>query len=747
MLKDVKKFYDLGYALHLLKPNSKQPLESRWSKGERKTWKELKVSYQYGNNIGVRLGAASKLSDGSYLSAIDCDVKSSNPKHEKEMLLKLSELIDVKAPEVFSGRGNGSRHLHIRTKEVISPFRFSQSPEKVKVHMPSIEPSRKDKELLSKDELLEGYRMRAAWEISVMSEGQQVVLPPSTHPDTQEPYVWGRGINQLKDIPLVDFSHIKAAIQKKQEHEGLKDFTPVEVDLISSELPDSIVDLIISGKNCEDRSASLYGVTIAMSKAGFSENEILSVLTDRENFLGQTAYDHAQTKSRKRAAQWVKNYTFKKVQKETSAENDFDTEINTVELSDEDAEAQKKELVRERTWQEKLDRTSIESGARLKPTFKNLHLVLENQIAPDLFRYDEFANSDIYGASAPWFGARIGKAVTDNDALQIKAWFANKYNLEYAVERIHEAISYISHKNKFHPVRDYLESLEWDGVERMDTWIEDYLSAKQQGIFYLQEVSRLFLLGMVARIMQPGIKFDHMIILEGDQGVGKSSALRYLAEPWFSDAPFNLGDKDAVVGLQSVWLLEVGELSGLTKADVNAMKAFISQQTDKIRVPYGRRSESFPRQCIFAGTTNESVYLKDTTGNRRFWPIEVGQCKFKKLIRDRDQLFAEAFWFYSNFGVELRLSKEAQAEAKEFQADKVPENPYMEKISKLVSKSSENFNVKSFTMDELLDALNMGGRSVDNGWTARLFGQCLSELGYTKQRLRKNGARLVVWKR
>lgn len=746
MNNDIKKLHDLGFAIHWLKPKSKRPVESGWTKGPRKTWDELKATYSKGYNVGVRLGTASKIKGLGYLAVIDCDVKSTDMRHLAEMHKKLYNEFDLDgAPQVLSGRGNGSKHYYVLTKKPLKPFRLSQSKDKVKVHMPSVKPSSYELEHLSDAELKGGMRFRAAWEIAIMSEGNQVVLPPSVHPDSGKRYTWLDTGAKEKVFPLLEFDS-KAV--KEPEKQTLSDFKPYDVDLVSSNLPNHIVDLILSGKGCEDRSASLFTVSIAMLKEGFSDNEILTVLTDRETFLGACPYDHTHQSSRQVAADWVFKFTLLKAKETISIDRDFESAVSDVVLDEKAARKQTAEIVTPLTWEAKLDRTSVESGAKVKPTFTNLIAILSNKAAPNIFIRDDFANADLYGVDGPWFEARKGKEFSDSDALQIKAWIGSKFKLDYSVERIHEAVTVIACNNRFHPVRDYLESLEWDGVPRIDTWLKDYMEAKGPEP-YLSAVSRKVLCAMVARVMDPGCKFDQVLILEGDQGVGKSTALRILAEPWYSDAPFNVGDKDAVVGLRSVWLLEIGELSGMRKADADLMKAFISQQADRVRVPYGRRTENFPRQSVFIGTTNQIEYLKDTTGNRRFWPVQVGKCDFKGLKKAKQQLFAEAYFQYMNLEEKLYLTPKESAQAVRVQSDKMHEDPWVEKIENFLFSKPENFDVKRFKLSDLFGdfgACFEGGKGglMDTRSYMRAA-QILRNLGYRKIRVFEKDRQYWFW--
>lgn len=749
MIKEAKRLHAIGYAIHWLKPNSKQPRESGWTKGDRKTVSELNDTYSYGFNLGVRLGAASKFPDDTYLTVIDCDVKSSDPKHEKELNDKLHTLLkglELKTPQVFSGRGNGSKHLHVRTKLPQSHYRYGQSSEKVKVSMPSIQPSKFEQTTLTPDELKEGIRLRPAWEISVMGEGQQVVLPPSTHPDTGDSYEWVRGVFKFEDLPLVDLGGKPATAKDSDVNNA--GFKVVDVDLVSSNLPNKIVDMILSGEGSSgDRSADLFTVAIAMYKERFSDDEILTTLTDPETYLGKTGYAHSNTSSRKRAADWVRKYTLKRAGLEVLAQHQFETEVETLTLLKEDAAKQADELIVEGNWLEKLDRTSVETGSKVKPTSLNMISILTNIIAPNVFLLNEFADEEIYGCSTPW-GGKQGHGITDRDLVGIKIWLARKFKFEVAVEKVNEVVQHIAVKNKFHPVRDYLDALEWDGVLRLDTWLRDYMGSKTPEP-YLSSVSRKVLCALVARVYEPGCKYDQVLILEGAQGVGKSSAIRILTDPWYTDAHINIEDKDAVLNIRSTWGVELGELSGMRKADANRLKEFISQQTDKIRVPYGRRTEKFPRQCVFIGTTNTQEYLKDTTGNRRFWPVVVGKCDFINLKKDRDQLFAEARFAYE-LGEKLYLENEReQLQAIEIQNSKTSEDYLVEVLEEFLAKKHENFDSKKFTLNELFSDFNADpllSRAAAQGPSGHhRVSESLRLLGYRMVRERGKGVRKRYW--
>ena len=256
--------------------------------------------------------------------------------------------------------------------------------------------------------------------------------------------------------------------------------------------------------------------------------------------------------------------------------------------------------------------------------------------------FDEFRQEIVVNRPLPWDhdAAAIPRPWTDADDVRCAEWLQRR-DINVAPVVVSRSVGAVARDIRVHPVREYLNRLQWDGTPRLETWTINHLGAADT------PVNRTFgaswMIAAVARIMQPGAKADYMLILEGPQGAKKSSALATLAgDGWFTDELAEIGSKDAALQMRGVWIIEIAELDAIGRAEVSRIKAFLSRTVDRYRPPYDRYVVDVPRQCVFAGSVNHDTYLRDETGNRRFWPVRCGRIDLDALRRDRDQLWAEA---------------------------------------------------------------------------------------------------------
>jgi len=286
------------------------------------------------------------------------------------------------------------------------------------------------------------------------------------------------------------------------------------------------------------------------------------------------------------------------------------------------------------------------------PTLANVLIALRQ--APELsslFAHDQMLGLTMVMNEPPGHKAelpRTPRPLSEADASAVQEWIQRNGLPQASRDVLRQAIDLVARERAFHPVREYLQRLKWDHTPRLGKWLSYYLGAEPCA--YTVIVGKRFLIGMVARVMEPGCKAEHMLVLEGPQGIGKSAACAVLGGAWFSDSlPDLVLGKEVSQHLAGKWLIEIAELSATSRASAEALKSFLSRTTERYRPPYGRDELIVPRQCVFIGTTNGQQYLRDDTGARRFWPVRCGQTiDLNALRQDVDQLFAEAFVAYRN---------------------------------------------------------------------------------------------------
>lgn len=407
-----------------------------------------------------------------------------------------------------------------------------------------------------------------------------------------------------------------------------------------------------------------------------------------------------------------------------------------------------------RDWRDDL----LRSNGGKKDCRENVYMCLVNHPKlKGLVGYDEFAHRVMKLRKPPW-DSEPGEWNAQDDFM-LGYWLARHERLVLKAEgTIVAGVAMAAHEARFHPVRAYLKALPpWDEIERLPFWLHECLGAEGENSTYTRLVGTWFVMGLVQRVLNPGCQMDYMVVLEGLQGKGKSTALRTLVgnDAWYADTPLRIGTSDALLSLAGVWLYVIEELASFNNSEVEVIKSYVSSRDDRVREPYARRFSSRPRSGVFAGTTNRAQYFKDPTGARRFWPVTCfGEIDLAKLDEWRDKLFAEALWRLNHTDAEVRRYWPTRAEEEEFlvpeQERRSVEDPWFEKVAPwLQSKAKfgdtmhEIWEVPSFTTFELLTkCIGVPPDRVDGARNmAMRIGSIMQKLGWARQR-DTSGARL-----
>lgn len=500
--------------------------------------------------------------------------------------------------------------------------------------------------------------------------------------------------------PLKVFTPAQRVVQSA----GLGGFVPTDTVKISGNLPridlnadlpekvsERIKSIIVQGDDVDkpynSKSEAVFAVACEMVRAGCTDDQIAAVLLDRDFLISQHIY--RQSRPRDYAARQIRRA------------KDF-VALNTADF--------------------RLDR----GGKVVANDQGNIRLALSRlgvTLSHDVFK-DRFLVSGIAD-----FGPLLDDRAMDDLWLLVDETFGFRPTKDLFWTVVQAA----ARKNKFHPVRDYLDGLRWDGVLRVDTWLIEYGGAADTP--YTRAVGALMLVAAVRRIREPGCKFDEMLVLESGQGKDKSSALKVLAveEGWFTDdMPLNADTKRVIEQLRGSWIVECAELQGMRRSELEHIKAFCSRQVDRARLSYDRTPTEVPRQCIFFGTTNSTRYLRDVTGARRFWPVAVQTFDIPKLARDRDQLWAEAVMREAR-GDSIRLDPSLYGDAATEQKKRSVEDPFRDQIEHVLG----NINGKIWNADvwDIL-AVQPGQRTQEHN--ARM-GEAMRACGWERSDLRIEG--------
>jgi predicted P-loop ATPase len=471
---------------------------------------------------------------------------------------------------------------------------------------------------------------KAAMLVELLSTGRQCVAPPSLHDVTGELIAWDHGV--LDRPARIDADELRRGVGKIAAGSLVARYYPCE------------------GARHE-LALALAG---AMAHAGWSLEQALEFLdpivrvaddeegSDRLRAVEDT---YAKVKAGESTTGWprVGEILGEDVVKRIRSYLDISGERRPHSADASDG------------WRTNLIYTMNKRGERqLRTVLANAVTILANDERwVGVVALDDFAHCVVKCSAPPWHAddapcqpPATGDAWTDTDDGRLQSWLSREYDLHIGSEMATAAVQGVAERKLVHPVREYLDALKWDGANRLDSWLARYLGAVDGE--YSRRVGRYWLIQAVARIFAPGCKADYVLVLEGAQGLRKSTALASLCPrpEWFSDTPIVLGTKDSYLAQNGRWIIELAELDSLLRSETSAAKAHFSSNADDYRPPYARRSRKIPRQCVYAGTINDGEYLRDATGNRRYWPVRCTRIDITDLTRDRDQLWAEAVVAY-----------------------------------------------------------------------------------------------------
>lgn len=705
-LESLAPFVRAGFALHWLHKAKKRPIGEDWSTRPVASLESLRRRHAPGNNLGVRLGEVSKLACGFYLHVCDIDIRS--PEHAAAALLKLHQLLpelDVKTfPVVKSGSGGESRHVYFITDKPFASKKFARS-EGFKM----VWDEEKQREVKKRDWELEifgtgkqvamppsihpdtglPYQWVRPFDFALLDLGLGPIVPSTAIErvgalDTSAPPEQGElkprlglTLDQARDIlgylPLDEWCEDRdgwVSCGMALHHEFGEDGFDLWTEFSQQSAKFDEKNQRVVWKSFRDKKNSVRMATLKAAAA----TERLRAMFDDAN--GDAFDGDAPSPAAVIDIDALIGTTAPKSAADELA--DFDTgEPNgrtaLDELADFDSDAGNDVNPGELHWTSLLHLN--EEGA-LRTTLHNTTLIVGNDVwTKGVMALNEFTH-EVVQRGAPGVKAPRRKGAAKQplqlegaswqlgDPVNGDLWTEDKdnairalleapttqggYGIKVPDRDLRAAIDIIARRNAFHPVRERLNGLAWDGVPRLDRLFIDYLGTPDNS--YYRDIARLTLTAAVTRVFEPGHKFDFAPILEGSQGKRKSTFIRILAMGWFAELDMNFDDrKQLVEKMQGAIIGEFPELSGMMRSEVHDVKAVITTQSDKVRLAYDKRAREFPRQCIFIGTTNDQRYLKDVTGGRRFWPVFcfiVGEIDTDRLERELDQLWAEAVHHY-----------------------------------------------------------------------------------------------------
>ena len=525
--------------------------------------------------------------------------------------------------------------------------------------------------------------------IEFKSKGRQVVGPGSVHPDTKKEYVVHAGDpSHIAQVPQALLDLIKAVpMLLNSGTGGFKDDEATQ-ERFARYL--KVAPISVEGQHGDDRT---FKIACAGRDQGLPSGTVYSLLEDHYNPRCVPPWGPDDLRSKVAHAYRYARGEVGSKHPEAHFEK-IDSGFHHVEGGSDDGIAE--DIEGKPGWK-------LDGKKQVIKCFQNLlkYFALPEIKLKGVFGFNDFTRRVEFIAPAPWHhtaqmngsSPRTGNeiSVQDVDLSRLRAYLARHHGFDTTATDLVDAMVDVAQARRFHPVKRYLSALKWDGVPRLDTWLIDYLGVEDDSPGYARAVGRKTLCAAVARVFKPGIKFDHVLLLEGTQNIGKSGVCKILGGDWFADFKMNAGEKDTVQMMQGKWIVEIAELHATRQTDMDTLKAFLTRQVDEARFAYGRLPGQYPRQGIFIATYNpgpDGTYLKDDTGNRRWWPVRCAgvppgsrHFDFAGLTKVRDQIFAEAVSKWKG-GESLTMETEKlQDAATRQQAERHAEHPWKERIS------------------------------------------------------------------
>lgn len=690
ILDNVRPLVEAGAALHWLVPFEKRPIADNWSNAAFQSEADLRSSYRTNANIGIRLGEHSK-TEGGYLHLIDLDIRKPELAAEAWAVVE-SLYADARTlPSVISGSGGESRHLYFLADKPLRKKTLAKSKGFEKFW----------------DERLQKTVTKHDWMIDLFGTGVQAVLPPSIHPDTRQPYRWERpldlsmiefGIGPLISAETIEGWGVQVSVTDEQDDEddlfSLLRSEPMDID--AAQIDDILKNIPNDGAGAHYDDYVQVGMALHHQFRGSNEGferwcewAKQSEKFDAKNAAVRWRSFKQDSKNPVRMATLIHLANANKLANDLGLDDDFERLPAVVDKNDladllgdtpspsPAAQADTNEAI-DPDWLQKLHRN--EEG-ELKSTLPNVALIVDNDPRTrGIVAFNEFTQEMVLknaprqakrkretGHDPANLDGRLwqikdklnGDNWTDSHDAAIRSVIESKtqlkgYGIKISDRDLRGGIDLSAQKRSFHPVKELLQSVTWDGVPRAEMLFINYLGCDDND--YYRQAALMMLVGAISRVFRPGHKFDFVPILEGVQGKGKTTFIEILGLQWYSELTGDIGDpKQMVEVMQGSWILELGELSSMNRADVNDLKSFVSRTKDKVRLAWEKRAKEFYRQCIFIGSTNDREYLRDQTGGRRFWPIVcklAGQIDNPKLRLEVMQIWAEALHIYRTMEAE-----------------------------------------------------------------------------------------------